>query len=95
MATPGVGYSSFSLQVHTQLYVVTVSNGSSHCEGDDDDVDCFTSGSNVGLVQVVWNRDMAEFPFHVRVECNRGDNCSRNSSVKALLATVGIPTEGV
>jgi hypothetical protein len=89
-AAPGNQYSSFSIQVHTQLYTAVLTNFSSDCQMTGD-YECTTTGSNVGLVQV-WNVDTTDFLFRVRVECGPW-NCSSNSSVRVLLATVGIPTE--
>ena len=88
---PGNQYSSFSIQVHTQLYTAVLTNYSSECQTTGD-YECTTTGSNVGLVQV-WNVDTTDFLFRVRVECGPW-NCSSNSTVRVLLATVGIPTEG-
>ena len=91
---PGNQYSSFSLQAHSQLYLIVLTNFSSYCQTSED-IDCTAVGSNVGLVQVEWNADTTEFLFRVRVECGPTGDCMRNSSVRILLATVAIPTEGI
>ena len=81
--------SSFSIQVHSQLYNVSLTNDTESCS-QTGTPGCTAYGSNVGLVQV-WNGDMTVFPFRVAVTCEDGKRCPENVTV--LIATVGIPTK--
>ena len=91
-SAPTSAYSSFSLQVHSQLYHVFLASDSSPCNGTYD-MGCTASGSNVGLVQV-WNKSVKVYLFHTRVECDPGE-CSTNSTVSVLFAVTGIPVKGI
>ena len=83
--------SAFSLQIHTQLYYVLLSNNSEYCQTHDN-AECTASGSNVGLIQL-WNRDLTKFSFRVRVECGQG-KCLANSTVDVLMVVVELTADG-
>ena len=75
-------HAAFVFQLHTQQYNITLTNGSS-CT---DRLECSTTGSNVGMVTLLWQPVV--YYFIASVEC--GLNC-RNESIPVLAAAVPVP----
>ena len=81
-------YYGFTIQLHTQLAHISLYNGSVDCQSR---VECVTSGSSVGMVQLV-TPGVSSYVFKASVGCVGGD-CQTN--ITLLVTVVGFEKNGV
>ena len=80
--------SAFTIQVHSQIYNLTLRNTSSECNVTSL---CSASGTDVGLVQLMLSNH-GEFWFEVSIRSCGGTNssCADVTNVSIIIAVVGV-----